>query len=453
MRQRLTTRSLVTVAILLVTFLAFAPFTTAQDKITLKMWDDYHGEDRSPIVKAAIEQFEENHPNVEIERTVRPLKDITAMVIPALSAGRGPDIVLVNAGEQMMGPLVRGGYLVNLDPYAEQYGWTKKLLSPSLWNRPRYSSDGTIMGTGNLYGVAFDGQLVGVYYNKEMFNDLGLEVPQSIAEFEEVCEKIREAGIAPIAFSGLKDYRFFHLYAEVQASVMSHYIGADAAQDYLDDIVLNWNARRTFVNAANEEAAAMIQDWVKRDFFIEGFAGLAGSDDLALFIAGKTAMFIQGSWYSTKIAGSDIEAGLFPFPPYEEGEKLPPQVGGITTPVGISIYSDYPDLAAEFLNILLTSDTTAQMQKERSVLPARVPVSLEGIEEGTLYYDMLTTWNRINEAGNVAHFLDWTTPTMWDTLAKAGRKLMALKITPEELVKLLDADYREWQKNKPGAAK
>ncbi len=195
-----------------------------------------------------------------------------------------------------------------------------------------------------------------------------------------------------------------------------------------------------------------MQDWVRKDYFIEGFSGLAGSDDLALFKAGKTAMFIQGSWYSTDIAESGIEAGLFPFPPYEKGEDIPPQVGGITTPVGINKYSDKPDLAAELLNILLTSDKTVQMQKERSVLPARVPVSLEGIKEGTLFHDMITTWNRINESGNVAHFLDWTTPTMWDTLAEAGRNLMASKITPDEFVKLLDADYREWQKNKPGAA-
>ena len=328
---------------------------------------------------------------------------------------------------------------------------TEKLYSPSLWNRARYTEDGKTMGRGNLYGVGFDGEIVGVYYNKEIFNDLGLDVPHSIPEFEEACQTIREAGIAPIALAGLKDYRFFHLYALVQGSVMSHYVGPNTTQDYLDDLVLEWRADRTFVNEANREAAGLIRKWVENDYFIEGYSGLSGTDDLALFNAGKAAMFIQGSWYSADIAEADVDAGFFTFPPYEKGEPLPPQLGGLTTPIGINKHSEHKDLAAEYLDILIASDQTVEMQKEMSVLPARVPASLEGVEEDTLFYDLLKAWNEVNEAGNVSHFLDWTTPTMWDTLAQNGRRLMAGKITPDEFVHALEKDYRNWMKNKPAA--
>ncbi len=419
------------------------------EKITLQMWDDYSGKTRDPVVKAAIEQFKKLHPNVDIQRTVRPLKDLTTMIIPALSAKKGPDMMVVNSGEQMEGPLVRGGHLVNLDPYAEKYGWTKKLLNPSLWNRVRYSEDGTVFGTGHIYGVSFDGELVGVYYNKDMFKGNGLGIPKSLDEFENVCEKLKGVGIAPIALAGLKDYRFFHLYALVQASVLSHDMGIEEAQKYLEDIVLRWKADRSFVIPGNIEAAKIIQDWVRKGYFVKGFLGLKGSDDLALFMAGKSAMFVQGSWYSTEIADSNINAGLFPFPPYKKGEPFSPQVGGATTPFGMSKYSKYKDLDAEFMNILLTSDTTVRLQKENSVLPARIPVSLKGIDKNTLYYDLLDDWNKINESGHMTFFLDWTTPTMWDTLAEGGRSLMGMKITPKEFVNKLEADYLNWQKNKP----
>lgn len=227
-------------------------------------------------------------------------------------------------------------------------------------------------------------------------------------------------------------------------------MGIDAAQDYLEDIVLRWDEDRTFINESNIEAAKIIQDWIEKGYFVDGFLGLKGSDDLALFMAGKAAMFVQGSWYSTDIVESDIHAGLFPFPPYEKGEPLPAQVGGATTPVGISNYSEHKDLAAEFLDILLTSDTTVKMQKERSVLPARVPVSLADVDKDSLYYDLLDVWNRINESGHMTFFLDWTTPTMWDTLAEGGRSLMSMEISPEEFVERMEADYQNWQKNKPG---
>ncbi len=420
------------------------------EKVTLQMWDDYSGKTRDPIVKAAIEQFKKIHPNVEIQRTVRPLKDLTSMIIPALSAKKGPDMMDVNAGEQLMGPLVRGGHLVNLDPYAEKYQWTKKLLNPSLWNRRRYSEDGTVFGTGHIYGVSFDGELVGVYYNRDMFKNNGLSIPGSIDEFNATCEKLKNAGIAPIALAGLKDYRFFHLYALVQASVLSHDMGINEAQNYLDDIVLRWRANRSFMQPGNIEAAKIIQDWVKKGYFVKGFLGLSGSDDLALFMAGKSAMFVQGSWYSTDVVESKINAGFFPFPPYKKGEPFSPQLGGATTPLGISKYSKYKDYDAEFMNILLTSDTTVKMQKENSVLPARIPVSLEGIDRNSLYHDILDDWNKSNLSGHMTYYLDWTTPTMWDTLAEGGRSLMGGKITPKEFVQKMEDDYLNWQKKKPG---
>jgi len=425
-------------------------YIMAEENITLQLWDDYSGASRDPVVKAAIAQFEERHPNITIKRTGRPLDEISTMIMAAVPEGHGPDIMTVNAGEQLMGPLVRGGHLLSLEPYAGKYNWYKKLLSPAILDRGRYTADGTSLGEGNLYGIGFDGQLVGVYYNKDIFQELNLKVPESIPEFENAMEKIRAAGIDPIAISGLHDYRFFHLYGLIQASVLAHNMGADEAQRYLDDIVLHWKEDRSWINASNIEAARIVQKWVENDYFIEGFSGLKGSDDLALFTAGKTAMFVQGSWYSSDVAAADFNTGFFPFPPYSKGEELPPQIGGMTTPIGINKHTEYPDLAGEFIDILLSSEETRKIQQERSVLPAQIPVDLSEIEGDTLYYDMLVTWNEVNEAGNMAHFLDWTTPTMWDTLAESGRELLALKISPEEFVNIVEEDYRAWLSKKPG---
>jgi len=446
--------SLVMVAIfgLLFSTITFSPVTMAQeDQITLEIWDNHNSETRNPIVEAAIEKFKEKHPNVKVKRTSRPLADIKSQIMPAVGDEGGPDVMTVNAGEQLMGPLVRGDHIVNLDPYAEEYGWTEKLYSPSLWNRARYSEDGSTMGRGNLYGVGFDGEMVGVYYNKEIFEEHNLEIPESISEFEQVLKKLEEAGVEPISLAGLKDYRIFHVYTLVQASVMSHYVGPNATQDYLDSIVLEWDEEMTWDNAANEEAARIMQEWAEKGYFIEGYSGLGGTDDLEIFKAGEAALFIQGSWYSADIANSDVEAGFFPFPPYEKEESLPPQLGGMTTPTGINAHSNNQDLAAEFLNILITHDQTVELQKDMAVLPARVPASLEGVEESTLYYDLLKTWNEVHEAGNVAHYLDWATPTMYNTLAEAGRKLLAGTMNPEEFVDTIEKDYRSWMKEKPTA--
>lgn len=437
---------LITMGLLLI--FSFALSVNAA-QITLEVWDNQHRAADSKVVENAIAEFKKLHPEVEIKRIARPLEDLQMQIMAAVPSGRGPDVLTINNGETMMGPLVRGNHILPLDKYAEKFGWKKKVFSPVVLDRSRYSADGTIVGEGNLYAIAFMGEVVGVYYNKAIFAKLGIAIPESLEEFEAAMEKTKKAGITPLAYGGLDDWQFFHLYAQLQGSTLSHYMGADEAQKYLDDLVLSWDEEASFINEGNSEAAAILQNWVEKGYFIKGFSGLNGDDAFPIFMAGQTAMFIQGSWYAGDIEEAD-KFGFFPFPPYKKGEKLPPQVGGTMCPLGISKYTEHPDLAAEFLNILVTSEQTERILVENNSLPGKIPVELRGIKKGTLKYDLYNTWNIVNDSGRLGHYLDWISPTMWDTLSQAGRQLMDLKITPEQFVELVEDDYLQWQKEKPG---
>src|SRR5690606_6490343 len=258
---------------------------------------------RNPVVEAAIEQLKERYPGWEVRRTSRPLEDMRTAVMAALAAGAGPDVMLVNNGENMMGPMVRAGHLVGLDVYAAPYGWTERLFSPSLWNRARYSEDGTQFGEGVIWGVGVDAEIVGVYYNMDILNALGLGIPESLAELQEVMEAVKQAGYAPVALGLLDDWQFFHLYGAVQHATLAHQMGADAAQEYLDDIVIRGSRDRTWLERGNVEAARIVQEWAQKGYFVDGYTALGGDDALAVFEAGVAAIFIQGSWYSSSIAG------------------------------------------------------------------------------------------------------------------------------------------------------
>jgi len=421
---------------------SFASIAFAAESKVLEIWDVYYSPNRNPVVEAAIEQFKARHPDWEIRRTSRPLEDMRTTVLAALAAGAGPDILLVNNGENMMGPMVRANHLVGLDAYAEKYGWTERLFSPSLWDRARYTPDGTQFGEGTIYGVGLDAEIVGVYYNLDILNSLGLEIPQSLSEMEAVMEAVKQAGYAPVALGLLDDWQFFHLYGAVQHAALAAQMGADAAQEYLDDVVIRSSPERTWLEQGNIEAARIVQEWAEKGYFVDGYTALGGDDALAVFEAGVAAMFIQGSWYSSNIAGVEFATAFRPFPPVERGGELPPQIGGMATPLGISAHSAHPDVAAEFLDLLINSDRTVSLQLSMDVVPARVPAPVELVPEGTVFHDILVAWNEANRQNRVGHFLDWTTPTMWDTMAEAGRELVLGGITPEEFVQRIEADYR-----------
>ncbi|MDY0092739.1 MAG: extracellular solute-binding protein [Candidatus Vecturithrix sp.] len=133
-------KCLLYIGLLLGGFSIFHSGAQAADLI-LEVWDDITWDVESGIIDTQIQDFETQH-NCQVERTTRPLEDTKAAVMTAVRSGKGADVLLSNNGETMMGPLVRGGYLLPLDTYAEQYGWTERLFSPDLLTRNRYTADG-----------------------------------------------------------------------------------------------------------------------------------------------------------------------------------------------------------------------------------------------------------------------------------------------------------------------
>ncbi|MNO34213.1 Multiple sugar-binding protein precursor [compost metagenome] len=65
------------------------------------------------------------------------------------------------------------------------------------------SLDGAYKYKGKYYAVPVGSTtLMGVFYNKQVFEKLSLEIPTTWDEFLQVCETIKQAGITPVYYSG-----------------------------------------------------------------------------------------------------------------------------------------------------------------------------------------------------------------------------------------------------------
>jgi raffinose/stachyose/melibiose transport system substrate-binding protein len=420
--------------------------TAAQGPATLTVWSVFDQEGLHRVMVAAIDQFERQHPGVRVEETARALDADKAATMAALNGGAGPDVMTVNNGETMMGPMVRAKYVVDLGPYSAKYGWEKNYLSPSLWDRAKYTPDGKVFGTGNLYGVPAFGELVGVYYNRDLFKQLALMVPETLAELERNAEKLKGAGTTPIAYGAAEVWPFFQIWADILGATMADKIGGDATQKWMSDVVIMGDKKRSFRDPGVLEAAQVIRRWADNDYFFKGFTGIMMDDAMTLFVAGKAGMFLQGSWYCSAVAGASFPAGMFAFPPVKKETGMTPQVGGMMTPLGINVNSKHQDLAAEFLNTLLASPEAHKLEAEIFVLPPKVPVDLSIAAEGSVFHDMLVLWNQMNAKNRVGQYFDWTTPTMGDE--PAGQELLSGNITPQQFVEKMETNYSSWVNSK-----
>ena len=159
---------------------------------TLRLWH-YEGADSAMGIAwdEAIKVFEEET-GATVEFEEKSFEQIRSTASQVLNSDEAPDILEYNKGNATAGLLSSQGLLTPLDDAVEEYGWDEQ-LAPSLQTTAKYDENG-IMGSGNWYGVPNYGEFVEVYYNKDVFAAAGLEVPTTLAEFEDVLAAFADTG-------------------------------------------------------------------------------------------------------------------------------------------------------------------------------------------------------------------------------------------------------------------
>lgn len=409
---------------------------TAEDEQVLLVWDQFYRDEESKVMETLNAEFEAAHPGVKIQREVKVLEDLKATVKLALTEADGPDVAQVNQGHNDMGALVEAGLLLPLTPYLEKYNWSS-VFSTTVARRNSFTDDGKTFGTGNLYGVSPTAEVVGVFYNKDIFKKNGWDVPTTFEDFEALLAKIKAAGITPISFGSLDGWNAIHEYSAIQHLLVS--------LDYINNLTYGVN-NVSFDIPENRQAAQILQDWAKAGYFTEGFPGIGYDDCNNLFKAGNGAMTITGSWLAPELmVDTDQEFGFFLLPPFAGKTGL--AIGGVGIPFAIRKTSDKQDLAAEYLNWMI-SPRAAELWAEAGMLPAMALPEDSKVATDNLFSDTLRAWNTINQANAVGHYIDWATPTFYDTLVAELQKLLGGISTPANFTEAVEADYSAYLQSK-----
>jgi raffinose/stachyose/melibiose transport system substrate-binding protein len=399
-----------------------------KEDITLVVWDQLVRGGQNEWTEQLNEEFMKKYPNVTIKRVAKSFTDLNKTLKLAVSDEEPPDVVQANQGRPNMGQLVEGGLLAPLDGYADAYGWEDR-YSQTLLDLNSFSSDGQEFGTGNLYGLSQEGEVVGVYYNKAKLDDLGLGIPRTLEEFEAALEKAKAAGETPIQFGNLDQWPGIHEFQAVQNGV--------AEKDYLRDFVFG-QKDVSFETEANTTAAARLQEWVDAGYFTEGFNGVSYDDAWANFSTGEGVFLITGTWLGADLNDAmGKEVGFFPMPPPEGGEPI--SLGGEGLPFSITSKSDQPEAAAAYIDFV-TSPHATEVITEAGGLPAPKLGEVE-VPSGTVQADIFAAWDQLNSQDAIVPYIDYATPTFYDTITASVQELMAKKADPREFVSTVNEDY------------
>lgn len=408
---------------------ASAPTSVSTDvanagQVTLKL-SDFWGGSEGEWIKSMITAFEKQYPNVTIERTQEDWGQLTSTLNLQLSDADGPDLATANNGWQSLGTLAKGNLVLNLDEYSKAYGWDSVIPS-TIARQNEFTTDFKTIGSGSLFATPVARvSLIGIYYNVDKLTQLGIAPPTTLAEFEAAAQKAKDAGEIPIAY-GSQDAP-----TAVLLGLQALYASADTINNftYGDSSV-------TAAQAGLNEAAQTVKKWNDAGWFTPHHEGINYQDAVANFLDGKGVFRFE---YTGSLGLTDKQQGTFKY------IQLPQASGTGTVGVGaapaamvIASKCKHPDVAAAFLNFLMSKDA-AQASADNGLIPL--------LHEDVTIADSMATLKteaagaaQISASNGFVPYFDWTSPTMLDTLNQQMQMLYAGKTTPDELVAAVDKD-------------
>lgn len=296
----------------------------SKTKIRMTYWNS------EDTMSALLAYLKTAVPDVEIEYQFIDNSNYDTIVDTQLSAGEGPDIICESPGSSLKH--ARLGYLANLDSLSSGY---------SAAGTSVYHYDGSVYA---LPGISW---FEGIYYNKTMFEENGIELPKTFDEYIEVCKKFKDAGITPLA-AGLKSWE--PMLKNSMAFVAAEYLSTDAGKqfgsDYRDGKVTmdgTWNIYL-------EKWSKMITEGV----YTTDMTGIDHDQALEQFATGSAAMFCSGPWDLEAIMAKNPELQIDMMPFYGTTESPGWLIGGPGCGFAVNEKSANKEAAMKVLKALST---------------------------------------------------------------------------------------------------
>jgi raffinose/stachyose/melibiose transport system substrate-binding protein len=404
-------------------------------KITLTVWDQNTDGGIDTAQQQLNQQFEQKYPNITIKRVSRSFTDLKTTLKLALSGNNPPDVVQANQGYPDMGAFVKAGLLRPIGDYAKLYGWNGYYPS-SLLKLNSFSSDGKTWQGNDLYGVSQTGELVGVYYNKAMLAKDGIATPpKTLDDLTADMAKVKAAGDLPLSYGDVEKSPGIHVYGVV----LSALAGSKAVNDLVAGKSGSWT------DAKAVEAAKVIQGWQKDGYITPGGNGVSQDVSTADFGKGASAFHIDGTWNEATLEqspdGKDI--GFQTLTP--AGASTPVTEGGEGLAWAMTSKTKHADAAAAYIDFI-TNKAASEVLVKTGNLPTVVP-SDDKPASGTLAGDITSQYGTISQSNGITAYLDYSTPTFYDTLTAAAQDLIAERVTPAQFTATLQKDYAAFQKS------
>lgn len=390
-------------------------------KVSMTFWHNSTTGPGKAFWEKTVKDFEAKNPNVTIKIQAIQNEDLDGKLQTALNSGSAPDVFLQRGGGKMAA-MVDAGQLMDI---SGSIGKTAKSeISDAAFGG--YEQD------GKTWAMPVDVNPEGIWYSQDLFEQAGIEgTPTTIDELNADVQKLKDAGIQPVAVGAKDAWPAAHWYYNFALRACSESTFTKTAKDL------------KFTNSCWTKAGKDTKAFFDTEPFNDGYlttAAQQGAGSSAGLVANhKAAMELMGAWDPGVISsltpdGKPLaDLGFFPFPEVSGGKGAPGSMMGAVD--GFSCSAKAPKQACtDFLNYMTEKPVQEAYYKAFNAIPAN-----ESAQSVVTEPYLKTVLEAYNEAPFVSNYLDTVYgQNVGNALNTSVVNLLAGKGSVDDIVKTIN---------------
>lgn len=375
------------------------------EKVTLQFWNVFTGSD-GDILREIVDNYNRtNTDNIEIQMDIMPNDQLQQKLPAAIATGTAPDLVLF--GVENIAPYVSNDSLVDISDFWDVTGVDKSNILENVLELSYV--DGKLYGAPMQYNVSY------LYWNKDLFEEAGLDPEKAPATLEELTEyavKLTkpEKNQYGLALPTSVTYMQF-LWAN----------GGDANDPNTNTNLLN--------SEENVKTLTWLQDLTVNKKVSPG--NITGPEADTMLQAGQIAMYMSGPWQINGLREQGINFGIAPCVAGSAGAFSP--AGGCSYVIPKGTEENHKLAAYKFMQYWLTDDVLKEWS-QRNGFPVWSKTLLEDPEIQS--DEVLSAISKATEIGR-SYNLGYSLASQIDNdvMIPLFEKVMTGAATPEEALK------------------
>ena len=330
-------------SLLMILLISMVSFAEAKIELTVQTyWDPAMGSGMK--LEQSFRDFMALHPNIEVKHIFLPRDQLVQRVLSQVLTDTLPDIVF--ADNPWVRQWAEAGVYKDITPLIAQ------------WEHYEDFFQGTrdaCTFQGRVYALQLVTNNLALYYNTDMFKELGIaEPPKTWDDIKTISAKITAnlSGVYGLAFSAWDDEECTWQF-----------------EPFL------WSNKGSLLELDQPEAVAALQFWT--DLVSEGYTARDAlnwrqQDVTQQFINRKTVMMIMGPWEITsQLKDVDFEYGIVPVPVPKAGYNPVSPMGGECFGMSSSIDPSKVEAAWQLIDYLVSPEHMADFTAAAATVPTR----------------------------------------------------------------------------------